>query len=111
MYDECPCTPLPHLGRFHGRWFLFLEINTVAKIRKDLEGCIGKRVILKANKGRKKTTVKEGILESAYPSLFVVRIANEYDSIRRVSYTYSDVLTSTVEVTVCGELDIETKIS
>ncbi|TJX12969.1 Veg protein [Tissierella creatinini] len=88
-----------------------MEINTVAKIRKDLEGCIGQKVILKANKGRKKTTVKEGILESAYPSLFVVRVANEYDSIRRVSYTYSDVLTSAVEVIVCSEVDKETKIS
>ena len=86
-------------------------MSTLDLIKDQLEDCIGKKVILKANKGRKKTTVKEGILESAYPSLFVVRIANEYDSIRRVSYTYSDVLTSTVEVTVCGELDIETKIS
>lgn len=88
-----------------------MEINTVAKIRKDLEGCIGRKVILKANKGRKKTTVKEGILESAYPSLFVVRVSNEYDSIRRVSYTYSDVLTSAVEVIVCSEVEKDIKIS
>jgi len=90
---------------------ILLEINNVAKIRKDLEGCIGKKVILKANKGRKKTTIKEGILESAYPSLFVVKISNEYDSVRRVSYTYSDVLTSTVEITVCDEIEKESKIS
>jgi uncharacterized protein Veg len=86
-------------------------MNSVAKIRKDLEGCIGKKVILKANKGRKKTSVKEGILESAYPNLFVVRISNQYDSIRRVSYTYSDVLTATVEVVICSEAEKEAKIS
>ena len=90
---------------------LFYYMNNVARIRKDLEGCIGKIVILKANKGRKKTTVRKGILESAYPSLFVVRISNEYDSTRRVSYTYSDVLTSTVEVIVCDEADRQVKIS
>ncbi|OLS02277.1 Veg family protein [Tissierella creatinophila] len=78
-------------------------MDSVTKIRKDLEGCIGKTVILRANKGRKRIVVREGILESAYPNLFVVKIANEYDSIRRVSYTYSDVLTSTVEVTICEE--------
>lgn len=89
----------------------FLEMNSVAKIRKDLEGCIGKRVILKANKGRKKTTIREGILESAYPNLFVVRISNQYDSIRRVSYTYSDVLTSTVEVTILDDIDKEINVS
>ena len=88
-----------------------MEMNSVSKIRKDLEGCIGKRVILRANKGRKKTTVREGILESAYPNLFVVRISNQYDSTRRVSYTYSDVLTSTVEVTICEALKPEIKIS
>lgn len=90
---------------------LVLEANNVLEIRKELEGCIGKKVILKANKGRKKTTVREGILESAYPSLFVVRVSNQYDSVRRVSYTYSDVLTSTVEVIICDDVDKEMKIS
>ncbi|WFA08512.1 Veg family protein [Tissierella sp. Yu-01] len=88
-----------------------MEANNVLEIRKELEGCIGKKVILKANKGRKKTTVREGILESAYPSLFVVRVSNQYDSVRRVSYTYSDVLTSTVEVIICDDVDKEMKIS
>lgn len=78
-----------------------LEKNSLSKIRKDVEDCVGKKVILKANKGRKKTTVREGILESAYPSIFVVKISNDYDSVRRVSYTYSDILTETVEVTIC----------
>lgn len=88
-----------------------MEMNSVTRIRKDLEQCIGKKVILKANKGRKRTTTREGILESAYPNLFVVKIANEYDSVRRVSYTYSDILTSTVEVTVCDEVERQVKIS
>lgn len=82
-----------------------MEANNVLQIRKKLEGSIGKRVVLKANKGRNKTTIKEGILESAYPSLFVVKVSNQYDSVKRVSYTYSDVLTSTVEVTICDELE------
>ncbi len=86
-------------------------MNSVARIRKDLEESIGKTVILKANKGRKRIVEREGILESAYPNLFVVKISNEYDSTRRVSYTYSDVLTSTVEVTICEGSGLESKIS
>ncbi len=78
-------------------------MDSVAKIRKDLEESIGKTVILRANKGRKRIVVREGVLESVYPNLFVVKISNEYDSVRRVSYTYSDVLTSTVEVTICED--------
>lgn len=88
-----------------------LEKNDLAKIRKDVEGSIGKKVILKANKGRKRTTTREGILEEAYPSLFVVRICNQFDSVRRVSYTYSDILTETVEVTICDDAEPKTKIS
>lgn len=83
----------------------------MVKIQEDIENCIGKRVILKANKGRKRTTTREGILEEVYPSLFVVRICNQFDSVRRVSYTYSDVLTETVEVTVYDEAERKIKIS
>ena len=88
-----------------------LEENSLTKIRKDVEDCVGKKVILKANKGRKKIIVREGILEDAYPSLFVVRICNQYDSVRRVSYTYSDILTETVEVTICDDVERKIKIS
>ncbi len=82
---------------------LLLEKNSLDRIRKNVEDCIGKKVILKANKGRKKTTIKEGILEEAYPSLFVVKISNQYDCVRRVSYTYTDILTETVEITICDD--------
>ncbi|MGF7060830.1 Veg family protein [Brassicibacter mesophilus] len=80
-----------------------LERNTLAKIRANVENCVGQKVRLKANKGRKKTTIREGVIESAYPSIFVVKIDGGYDSIRRVSYSYSDILTETVEVTICSE--------
>lgn len=106
------CAPTllaPRLGERYGRWFTLLK--TLDVIKDQLENCIGKKVILKANKGRKKTTVKEGILEAVYPSLFVVRVNNEYESGRRVSYTYSDVLTTTVEVTICDDVEKEYKIS
>lgn len=88
-----------------------LEKNDLAKIRKNVKDCIGKKVILRANKGRKKIIVREGILEEAYPSLFVVRINNQFNSMRKVSYTYSDILTETVEVTICDDAEDQIKIS
>ena len=77
--------------------------DSLDRIKKDVETCIGKKVRLKTNKGRKKTFVKEGILESTYPSIFVVKFDTDQNSTRRVSYSYSDILTETVELTVCGE--------
>lgn len=107
-----PNTPSPpYIGENPMEGGLSYYMNSVTEIRKDLEGCIGKTVILKANKGRKRIVTREGVLESAYPNLFVVKISNEFNSTRRVSYTYSDVLTSTVEITVCDEPERQIKIS
>jgi uncharacterized protein Veg len=77
-----------------------MDKKSLSQIRKELENCVGKRVQLRANKGRKKTSVKEGIVENAYPSIFTVRLENEYKAIRKVSYNYTDILTHTVEVKI-----------
>ncbi|MDO5714162.1 MAG: Veg family protein [Tissierellia bacterium] len=82
-------------------------------IKRELSHHIGKEVILKADKGRKRIITKRGILESVYPSLFVVNINNdEAKGSRTVSYTYSDVLTSTVQITILDDdASLEQKIS
>ncbi|MBS4537027.1 Veg family protein [Clostridium sp. D2Q-11] len=87
-----------------------IKRNTLEQIRENVETHIGEKVRLKANKGRKKTTIREGVLENAYPSIFVVKIEGGYNSVRRVSYSYSDILTETVEVTLC-EIDNKIQIS
>lgn len=75
-----------------------LDLN---EIRKTVEDNLGKEVILKANKGRRRIVTKKGILTDAYPSVFTVQVENEFDTIRTVSYSYTDVLTSTVELKIC----------
>ncbi len=77
--------------------------NRLSAIKDNVKDHIGEKVRLKANKGRKKTTIREGVLENVYPSIFVVKIDGGYNSVRRVSYSYSDILTNTVEVTLCEE--------
>lgn len=82
---------------------------TIQQIKLDLESCIGKRVKLKANRGRKQVLEAEGVIENTYPKLFVVKLDNSH-SVKRVSYTYADVLTKTVELTVddytIGEVEV-----
>jgi uncharacterized protein Veg len=72
--------------------------NTLNNIKKDIEKYLGKKVVLKANKGRKKIVVKEGVVENIYPSVFVVKLDDRYNNTTRISYSYSDVLTSTVKL-------------
>lgn len=80
-----------------------IEKSDLFQIKKDIETCIGEKVQLKANKGRKKAFIKEGVLENTYPSIFVIKFENDYETTRRVSYSYTDVLTKAVELVICRD--------
>lgn len=80
-----------------------IEKSDLFQIKKDIENCIGEKIQLKANKGRKKSFIKEGILENTYPNIFVVKFENAYENTRRVSYSYTDILTKAVEIVVCKD--------
>lgn len=80
-----------------------IEKASLSQIKKDIETCLGERVQLIANGGRKKAFVKEGILENTYPSIFVVKFENEFEATRRVTYSYTDVLTKAVELVICKD--------
>jgi len=73
--------------------------RALAEIKKDLDSFVGRRIRLKANRGRNRIIEREGILESTYPNIFIIKI-NERKIERRVSYSYADVLTETVELYV-----------
>lgn len=74
--------------------------NMIDSIRSEVEENIGRRVVVKADKGRKRIITNEGIIENAFDDVFTVRINNEFDEERTASYSYSDILTSTVRLTV-----------
>ena len=71
------------------------------QIKSSLERHIGRRVRLTSKKGRKKSLITKGVIESTYPSIFIVKLdAVPQQSLedRRVAYSYTDVLTKTVEL-------------
>lgn len=76
------------------------KINVLATIKRDIENHVGQRVTLKANGGRRKVFVNNGVIEKTYPSIFVIRLDN--DTRRTVTYSYSDVLTKTVQIVFAG---------
>ncbi len=71
---------------------------TTDDIKKGIGKYVGQRIVVKANKGRKKIVTKTGMLEAIYPSIFIVKYGDDGDIISRVSYSYSDVLTSNVQI-------------
>ncbi|MFO7172849.1 MAG: Veg family protein [Bacillota bacterium] len=74
--------------------------SVLADIKRDLDSHIGARIRLRANKGRKKVLEREGILEQTYPNIFTVRIRDGSLGERRVSYSYTDLLTEDVELVI-----------
>ena len=80
-------------------------VQTLDKIRESLERHLGKKILLKANKGRKQIVTRKGVLEKVYPSVFVIKLDNDNVGCSRVSYSYSDLLTSNVKLHVLKNQD------
>jgi uncharacterized protein Veg len=74
--------------------------NVLSEIKCTLEGYIGQKIHLRANSGRRKIVERTGILEETYPSVFVVKLDRDQHAFNRVSYSYADILTESVELTV-----------
>lgn len=77
--------------------------NSLLEIKRSLDPHVGQKIRLKANGGRRKTIERSGVLEETYPSVFIVKLDQEQHTFKRVSYTYADILTESVEVTVCND--------
>jgi len=76
--------------------------QTLTEIKQCVENCIGQRVVLRTNMGKRNAKESEGVVEEVYPSIFIVTVDEGLDRQRRVSYSYSDILTETVEIMVCS---------
>jgi uncharacterized protein Veg len=73
-------------------------MNVMRRIREDLNECLGNRLKVKANKGRKIVIENLAVLEETYPHVFVVRVETKTSPSQRVSYSYADIITKTVEL-------------
>ncbi|MDB4868981.1 MAG: Veg protein [Cohnella sp.] len=77
--------------------------NALLEIKRSLEPHVGSKIMLRANGGRRKTIERTGVLEEIYPSVFIVKLDQEQHAFKRVSYSYADILTESVEVMLCNE--------
>lgn len=78
--------------------------SDVGKVRNAVNKHIGSRVVVRCNLGRHKVDVTEGIIAETYPSIFLIKVRNELeDTFQTISYSYTDVLTKDVRITLCAE--------
>ncbi|MFW6281553.1 MAG: Veg family protein [bacterium] len=76
--------------------------NVLTEIRDNVNSFVGQEVMIKANRGRRKSLEKEGIIETTHQNIFVVKIKDNRQ-IRRISYSYADLLTDNVELMLKSE--------
>ncbi|MBQ3409674.1 MAG: Veg family protein [Clostridia bacterium] len=71
--------------------------NDITSIKADIGENIGQKIIVKGSLGRSKSFEKEATIEKTYPNIFIVKYD---DNDRNVTYSYTDVLTRTIEMQV-----------
>lgn len=69
----------------------------ISNLKTDILEKVGQKIIVKGSLGRSRTFEKEATIEKAYPNIFVVKYE---ENNRNVTYSYTDILTRTVEVEV-----------
>ena len=69
----------------------------ISNLKTDILEKVGQKIIVKGSLGRSKTFEKEATIEKAYPNIFTVKYL---EGARNATYSYTDILTRTVEVDV-----------
>lgn len=73
--------------------------SDLRKVRLSVDKNIGSKVKIRANRGRHKIDVTEGVISKTYPSIFLVEVENKIDATTQtISFSYTDVLTKDVQM-------------
>jgi len=77
-----------------------IEKKDLFQLREDISKCIGSRIKLESNKRHNKSTISEGVIANVYPSIFTVETEKGTPANRTLSFSYTDILTNAVEITI-----------
>ena len=76
--------------------------ENMCKVGNELLRNVGRKVKIKANKGRNKVDIAEGVISQTYPCVFLIELDHSVsDSVKTMSFSYTDVLTKEVELVLC----------
>lgn len=64
---------------------------------------IGRKVKVKTNQGRNRVDITEGVISATYPCVFLIELTSDEvaESVKTMSFSYTDVLTKDVELVLC----------
>ncbi|AMB99544.1 hypothetical protein AWM75_05820 [Aerococcus urinaehominis] len=76
--------------------------TNIADIKQELDQNIGRPICVTQQAGRKRIIKRNGVLSDTFPSVFVVELDQEENKFERVCYSYTDLLTESVEIEFTG---------
>ncbi len=73
--------------------------SDIKRVKFSVNQNIGSKVKIRANRGRHKIDITEGVIRETYPSVFLVEVENKIDdTTQNISFSYTDVLTKDVQM-------------
>ncbi|SEM84431.1 Uncharacterized protein Veg [Ligilactobacillus sp. WC1T17] len=72
--------------------------NNLADIKNKLDRCVGDSLTVTSHIGRKKVNKCHGVLKETFPAIFIIELDDENNAVKRVSYSYTDVLTKNIKI-------------
>ncbi|CAJ1194067.1 Protein Veg [Companilactobacillus paralimentarius] len=72
--------------------------TSLKTIKSRLDSHLGENLTIVAQAGRKKVVRRRGTLSETFHSVFVVDLDQNENSFERVSYSYADLLTKSIDI-------------
>ncbi|MBR7164031.1 MAG: Veg family protein [Clostridia bacterium] len=80
-----------------------IDKSDIQRVKNILSQNEGKRIRLSAKRGKNREIIRFGIIKETYPSIFIVAldsVSDFADSVRTMSFGYTDLLTKSIEITI-----------
>ncbi len=80
-----------------------IDKSDIQRVKTLLEQNEGKRIRLSAKRGKNREIIRFGVIRETYPSIFIVAldsVSDFADTVRTMSFGYTDLLTKSIEITV-----------
>ena len=85
--------------------------TSLKTIKSHLDAHLGESLTVVAQAGRKKVIRRRGTLAETFHSVFVVSLDQDENSFERVSYSYADLLTKSIDIKFDSEASEEEELN
>lgn len=76
-----------------------LSKDDLPRIRNSMQNRIGSHVTIQTSRGLQRTVMNDCVLSNTYPDIFTLKVYQNKNSYRKMSYSYVDIMTNAIKLT------------